>query len=132
MRKTTLTIGFGLMMAAAAAAQQNGTPAPRAGALTIDHLVDIKHPSSPVWSPDGKFVVFIWERAGLPNLWLAAADGGSPRPLTAYTDGQLNSVVWTTDSRAVLFGRGGDAWRVAIDGVAAASGAGAKSTSTPR
>ena len=97
-------------------AQQNGTPAPRAGALTMDHLVDIKHPSSPVWSPDGKYVVFIWERAGLPNLWIAAADGGSPRALTSYTDGQVNSVAWTNDSRAVLFGRGGDAWRVAIDG----------------
>jgi dipeptidyl aminopeptidase/acylaminoacyl peptidase len=82
----------------------------------MDHLVGIRHPSSPVWSPDGKYVVFIWERAGLPNLWLAAADGGSPRALTTYTDGQVNSVAWTNDSRAVLFGRGGDAWKVAIDG----------------
>src|SRR5262245_39680779 len=122
MRSTTLAIGLSLMMGAAAAAQQDGTPAPRAGALTMDHLVDIKHQSSPCWSPDGKFVVFIWERAGLPNLWLAAANGGSPRPLTTYTDGQVNGVAWTNDSRAVLFGRGGDAWKVAIDGGAAAPG----------
>jgi dipeptidyl aminopeptidase/acylaminoacyl peptidase len=128
MRKNILVIGFGVMIAAAAVplqrgtalAQQNGTPAPRAGALTIDHLVDIKHPSSPVWSPDGRHVVFIWERAGLPNLWIAAADGGSPRALTSFTDGQVGGVAWTNDSRAVLFSRGGDAWRIAIGGAGAA------------
>ena len=36
----------------------------------------------------------------------------------------MNSVAWTNDSRAVLFGRGGDAWRVAIDGGGAAASGG--------
>jgi dipeptidyl aminopeptidase/acylaminoacyl peptidase len=85
------------------------------GALTIDQLVGIKHPSSPVWSPDGKQIVFTWERAGLANLWLASPDGGAPRALTNYTDGQVSGATWSADSRAVLFTRGGDPWRVAIE-----------------
>ena len=44
--------------------------------LSIEQLIDIKHPSNPVWSPDGKRVAFIWDRAGVANLYVAAAEGG--------------------------------------------------------
>jgi dipeptidyl aminopeptidase/acylaminoacyl peptidase len=94
--------------------------APRDGALTIEQLLDIKHPSSPVWSPDGRYVVFVWERAGVANLWLAPSDGGSPRALTSFTDAAIAAVTWARDSSAVLFGRGGDLWRVDVSGAAPA------------
>ena len=44
-----------------------------AGALTIDQLIDIRHPSSPMWSPDGRHVVFTWERAGVAKIYVADA-----------------------------------------------------------
>ena len=34
-------------------------------ALTIEQLIEIKHPSDPVWSPDNKRVVFTWDRADI-------------------------------------------------------------------
>src|ERR1043166_8756552 len=59
-----------------------------AGGLTIDQLIDIRHPSSPMWAPDGRHVVFVWERAGVPAIYVAdAAISGTlpaaPRELTA-------------------------------------------------
>jgi hypothetical protein len=32
--------------------------------LTIDQLIDIRHPSNPVWSRDSRRIAFTWERAG--------------------------------------------------------------------
>jgi dipeptidyl aminopeptidase/acylaminoacyl peptidase len=86
----------------------------RDGALTIDRLVDIRHPSSPVWSPDGRYVAFLWDRAGVSNIWIAAADGSSRRALTTFTGGAVAAPSWSADSSAVLFGRGGDLWRAPI------------------
>src|SRR5690348_18254752 len=53
--------------------------------LSIEQLMDIKHPSDPVWSPDGSRVAFLWDRAGVTNLYLAGAEGSTePVPLTKF------------------------------------------------
>ena len=41
------------------------TRAPSAGRLTIDKLIDIEHPSAPVWSRDSQRIAFMSERAGV-------------------------------------------------------------------
>ena len=43
--------------------------------LSIEQLIEIKHPSDPAWSPDSKHVVFTWDRADIKNLYVANADG---------------------------------------------------------
>ena len=54
--------------------------------LTIEKLIDIKHPSDPIWSPDGTRVVFIWDRAGVSNLYLVDAAGiGSARAAHTFS-----------------------------------------------
>jgi len=53
------------MIFVAPAAAQNSA---KSGKLTIEQLIDIKHPTDPLWSPDGKHVVFTWNRAGNSNL----------------------------------------------------------------
>jgi dipeptidyl aminopeptidase/acylaminoacyl peptidase len=63
----------------------------------------------PVWSPDSKRLAFLSD-AGHPGqrqVWIAAADGGSPRQLTKVK-GQLNDLRWSPDGRsvAVLFVEG--------------------------
>src|SRR5262249_36288740 len=66
--------------ASAAAAQQSRA----ANKLTIEQVVAIKHPSDPMWSPDGKHIAFVWDQGGIGNLYLANAGGsGAPLALTS-------------------------------------------------
>ena len=85
--------------------------------LTIEKLIDIKHPSDPVWSPDGRHIAFVWDRAGISNFYLAdPAGAGPPLPLTSFPDGQVAGAFWSHDSRLLYFPHGGDLWRVSLAG----------------
>ena len=105
-----------LILVASAAAQNNAKPAK----LTIEQLIDIKHPTNALWSPDGKHVVFTWDRAGISSLYVASADGhGQPAQLTSFSEGQVDPAFWSRDSQTVYFPHGGDLWQAAIGGGAA-------------
>jgi len=85
--------------------------------LTIEQLIDIKHPSDPIWSPDGKRVAFVWDRAGVANLYVANIDGrAQPMPLTLFTHGQVESAFWSEDGDIVYFPHDGELWQVAASG----------------
>jgi len=90
-----------------------------AGLLTIDTLIDIKHPSDAMWSPDGTRVAFIWDRAGVLNLYVEDVSGNRPSEpvaLTSYTDGELGNAFWSSDGRSIFLARTGDLWQVAASG----------------
>ncbi len=96
-----------------------GTRAPRgpsaAHAITIDDLIDIKHPSNPVWSPDSTLIAFTWERTGVANLYVVPADA-SRQPAALTSDGQpVAGVFWSADSRLVYFTRSGTLMQVPAD-----------------
>ena len=96
---------------------------PAAGRLTIDALVEIKHPSNPVWSRDSARVAFMWERAGVSNLYVVPADG-STKPVPITTDGrQVAGVTWSADSKTLYFTSGGALLQVAPDGKSAPAAA---------
>src|SRR5437660_12043725 len=95
-----IMVGMAVMFAASAAAQ-NST---KSSKLTIEQLIEIKHPNNPVWSPDGKHVVFSWDRAGVANLYVANADGhGQPVAVTSFSEGQVGQAFWAGDSQAGYF-----------------------------
>jgi dipeptidyl aminopeptidase/acylaminoacyl peptidase len=88
--------------------------------LTIENLIDIKHPSDPVWAPNGKRIAFLWDRADIVNLSLVNADGsGAPGALTSFPDGKVTDVFWSMDGSTVYFSRGADLWQVAANGAGA-------------
>src|SRR5439155_10590992 len=97
-------------------------PQPRGG-LTIDQLIDIQHPSNAMWTPDGRHVVFVWDRAGVSKVYVvdltAEGQAATPRELTA-AGAQLGGAFWSSDGRALLLPKNGDLWRVPIDGSTAA------------
>ena len=102
-----------LTVAACGGAAPTTAPAAAQG-FTIDDLVDIKHPSTPVWSPDGRHVVFVWDRAGVSNLFLSDGSGGAPTALT--TDGAGGTPFWSRDGQRVYFSKGGDLWQAPVAG----------------
>ena len=42
------------------------------------------HDTEPVWSPDGKYVVFASYREGSKDIWAIPAEGGTPQRLTTF------------------------------------------------
>lgn len=111
-----LTVGTSLLVVQAAS---QPAPVSAGGRLTIEQLIDIRHPSSPVWSPDGTHVAFVSERAGIANIFVADVTGSSSanaRALTRYADGQGAGFFWSADSTRVYFARGGDLWQATLTG----------------
>ena len=50
-----------------------------------------------VWSPDGRAIHFLDNRAGPANIWAQPLDGGAPRQVTDFkTDGVL-AYDWSRD-----------------------------------
>ena len=84
--------------------------APAVRPLTIEQLIEIRHPSAPVWSPDSRRVAYVSERAGIANIYVDS------RPVTAFADGVAGGMFWSADSQRVYFPRGGDLWQVSIGG----------------
>src|SRR5258707_5329756 len=109
-----------VIAALACAGHLQGQGPTRKASLTIEQLIDIKHPSDPVWSPDGKRVAFVWDRADIRNLYVANADGsGQPVALTAFPEGGVADVFWSEDGESVYFVHEGDLWEVQASGDAA-------------
>src|SRR5262245_65725778 len=94
-------------ISAVGASIRGASPQPSSGRpLTIDQLIDIRHPSNPAWSADGRQVTFTWERAGVATRYVSDLDGRPPR-----------SIADPAPAGAGGRGRGGNAAR-ADDGVA--------------
>jgi dipeptidyl aminopeptidase/acylaminoacyl peptidase/CubicO group peptidase (beta-lactamase class C family) len=58
--------------------------------------------SSPAWSPDGSSVAFLRGDDGPAQIWLLAANGGEPRPLTDLPLG-AGRPVWSPDGSRIAF-----------------------------
>ncbi|HEY4132538.1 MAG TPA: hypothetical protein VGM50_18140, partial [Gemmatimonadaceae bacterium] len=79
--------------------------------LTIDQLVQIKHPSGHQWTPDGSHIWFVYDDGGVNNVWAVAADGsGPPVALTSYPESQTAAgSFWSKDGQTFFFQRDGGA-----------------------
>ncbi|MFE1625213.1 S9 family peptidase [Brevibacillus reuszeri] len=54
----------------------------------------------PVWSPDGRTIAFLSNRAFGMQLWLLSLDGGEARQVTRFRHG-ISSIVWAPDGKTV-------------------------------
>lgn len=68
----------------------------------------ISFEAQPRFSPDGETIVFVSDRSGADNLWLADADGSNPRALTKGRHQHFISPSWTSDGDYVIASRSGN------------------------
>jgi Tol biopolymer transport system component len=60
----------------------------------------------PVFSPDGRRILFVSDRSGNENLWMVDSDGSNPRPVTTERgDYHFDDPEWSPDGDYVLVRR---------------------------
>jgi Tol biopolymer transport system component len=64
----------------------------------------------PAFSPDGKKLVFISDRNGSENVWVANADGTKPRAITTTERENYMSPAWAPDGEYVIAAKGAQLW----------------------
>ena len=70
----------------------------------------------PRFSPDGKSIVFVSDRSGSENLYLADPDGKRLRPLTRGFNQAFISPDYTPDGQYVIVSKSNDLWMYHIGG----------------
>src|SRR5213594_411874 len=80
---------------------------PPRGSITIERISQIKYPSAPAWSPDGKTVAFLWDAWGKQDLFVAPVlserqrvEGISGQKPVALTDFPVDPDILTSDIAA--------------------------------
>ena len=94
---------------------------PLAGGAVRTLVAGTSNNRLPNYSPDGKSIVFLSNRAGSDDLWIIPAAGGEPRQLTDWPSGE-GSPEWAPDGSAIYFtsNKGvspfNDVWKVPVGG----------------
>ncbi len=71
--------------------------------LTADSGVALNF--HPRYSPDGRSIAFVSDRAGQNNLWIMDSDGSNPRPVFQDLMTRVVEPVWTPDGEYVVVSR---------------------------
>jgi CubicO group peptidase (beta-lactamase class C family)/Tol biopolymer transport system component len=77
---------------------------PIAGGTSTPIVTGADFASQPRFSPDGTSLLFVSDRDGSDNLWIASPDGGSPRKVTRQARVMMISPSWSADGKRVMVG----------------------------
>jgi len=73
--------------------------------------VDLTEASDPIWTPDGRFIIFSSLRGGSRTLWRVSATGGEPEPLTVGAGDDIEPAL-SKDGRTLLYTNFHNEWRL--------------------
>ena len=77
---------------------ENGKPA-----SAIPLIASTKREWDPRYSPDGKKIVFTSDQGGLPNVWVANADGYELTQVTTLKGNGAGGARWSPDGKQIAF-----------------------------
>ena len=80
---------------------------PMTGGTATRIVSGMNFDSQPRYSPDGSKIVFLSDRSGDENIWIANQDGTDPRPLTKGKNTRYWSPEWTPDGKYIVVSRSG-------------------------
>lgn len=75
---------------------------PATGGKAVQVTTSPNYDSNPIWSPNGKQIVFSSDRYGTDDIFIVDAQGGTPTRLTTYAAGAETPIAFLNDS-TVLF-----------------------------
>jgi dipeptidyl aminopeptidase/acylaminoacyl peptidase len=99
--------------------------------LSLDDFFRARTVGASCWSPDSRWICFVWNASGRDNLWVAPSDGGSPLQLTVSRNRQTLGG-WSPDGNWIVFQsdhNGNEIWDLFV--VSLADGKVRNLTSTP-
>jgi dipeptidyl aminopeptidase/acylaminoacyl peptidase len=112
-------VGVALGVLASGCARGPEPPRVASGHLTIDRLLEFRHPGQPAWSPDGSRIAYVWDQGGVQNLWTLDAHASptpAPRQVTRFEFGTIDGPWWDRDGARLYFVHDGDLWQAPVDG----------------
>jgi Tol biopolymer transport system component len=78
------------------------------------------HNLDPVWSPDGRHIIFSSDRAGEWDIWIMEADGTNQTDLTEAFSGLTGEASWSPNGKWIVFSSdhtgNNDIWVMKTDG----------------
>ena len=60
----------------------------------------------PQFTPDSKAFAYLLTRNRATNIWVQPLEGGSPRQLTQFSDGDMFAFAWSSDGKQLAFSHG--------------------------
>src|SRR3954466_2102439 len=110
MLKKIITAAMALSIAASVAGQTTDKSQPQPGdkqksavAASVARMARVGSANSPSFSPDGKWVSFISNISGSPQVWIVPAEGGYPRMVTNGDD-PVTEQQWSPASDWIALG----------------------------
>ena len=67
----------------------------------VAQTVQVQWDSPLLWSPDGRYLVYVDHTGGIDNLWGQPIEGGAPKQLTNFDDSKIFSFGWSKDGSLV-------------------------------
>ena len=75
---------------------------PTAGGTATRIAEGLSYEQQPRWSPDGRRIAFVSDRAGGDNIWTMNSDGSDKKQLTKEDFRLLNQPSWSPDGRFIV------------------------------
>lgn len=82
--------------------------------LSLDDVLAIKYPENHKWSPDGRYISFLWEDGGKKELWIASVSERNLQCVVSPEEG-VTDYSWAPHGNSILYVSEGDIWHVELN-----------------